>query len=179
MIDKVVIPSNNFGDILENEPNIINMQLNHNESIFNNDASSIPNMNNVLRYAISNENEENKNNYDNNIDFTNYTFYLKCSTLNSLLFKKLRHNNMNHNHENEIIQNNSNGTCVSIRQWGVKNGLDNEQQMAFELITGTFILSFFDNLEPDIIDMTSLIEEENNLKLMVKKKVILVPCDYL
>ena len=82
---------------------------------------------------------------------------------------------MNDNNENEIIQNNANGTCVSIRQWGINNGLDNEQQMAFELITGTFVLSFFDNLEQDIIDMTSLIEEENNLKLMIKQKSELGP----
>lgn len=74
------------------------------------------------------------------------------------------------NHDNEMAQNNANGTCVSIEQWGSNNGLDNEQQIAFELIVRTFVLSFFDNLEQDIIDMTHLMEEGKNLKLLVRNE---------
>lgn len=96
--------------------------------------------------------------------------------MNSLLFKKMRQSDdIDQNHDNEAVQNNANGTCISIKQWGMKNGLDNEQQMAFELIAATFVLSFFDNLEHDIIDITHLMKKEKELKLLVRNKIEVGP----
>jgi len=47
------------------------------------------------------------------------------------------------NTENEII--NANGTWQSIAKWGENEGLDGEQQTAFEILAATYVLSFYDD----------------------------------
>ena len=178
MIAKVIVPSStNENSNQYDESNIINMSFTNNEStIFNNDASSKPVMNNVLHYDTTNDEEDKKNKGIEDNKFDNEKYLLKCSTLNSLLLKKIRQNNdINQNQEYSSMQNSANGTCKSIKQWGRENGLDKEQQMAFELIVGTYILSFFEHLHYDIVDMTNLLEEEKNLKSMVRYKIDLGP----
>jgi hypothetical protein len=60
-------------------------------------------------------------------------------------------NEGNDNVEKEIIY--ANGTWQSIPKWGENEGLGDDQQMAFEILAATYVLTFSD--EAIIDDMNS------------------------
>jgi hypothetical protein len=53
--------------------------------------------------------------------------------------------------EKEIV--NANGTWQSILKWGKNEGLDDDQQKAFEILAATYVLTFSDEA---IIDTMNL-----------------------
>ena len=64
--------------------------------------------------------------------------------------------------EKEII--NANGTWQSIQKWGENEGLDDEQQTAFEILSATYVLTFSDEA---IIETTDS-ETSNTFDVRVK-----------
>jgi hypothetical protein len=83
-----------------------------------------------------------------------------CSTTNNLNTLSLRTritqtqaNEAIHATEREIIS--ANGTWQSISRWGENEGLDGDQQTAFEILATTYVLSFYDE---------AIVEATNSLK---------------
>jgi hypothetical protein len=59
---------------------------------------------------------------------------------------------------------NANGTWQSISKWGKSEGLNREQQTAFEIVAAMYVLSFNDEA------MAEAINAENYEKIVKKKK---------
>ena len=72
----------------------------------------------------------------------------------------------------------ANGSAKSIIDWGSKCGLDNDQKRSFEIIAGSFILTFFDdcydNLDEMINDGMSQRQTRNHEFLSEKHKLQLL-----
>ncbi len=85
-----------------------------------------------------------------------------CSTTNNLNTLALRTritrtqaNEAIHATEREIIS--ANGTWQSISRWGENEGLDGDQQTAFEILAATYVLSFYDEA---IVEATNSVTYE-------------------
>ena len=68
---------------------------------------------------------------------------------------------------------NANGTWQSIVEWGENDGLDMEQQTAFEILTATYVLSFYDEATTEAIDSDNyeaFNEGEKNLRKLARRK---------
>jgi hypothetical protein len=74
--------------------------------------------------------------------------------------------------EKEIV--NANGTWQSIAKWGENDGLDNEQQTAFEVLAATFVLSFYDEATVEAVtDQTynQFVERKNGLSKLARRNM--------
>jgi hypothetical protein len=85
-----------------------------------------------------------------------------CSATNNLNMLALRTritrtqaNEAIHAMEREIIS--VNGTWQSISRWGENEGLDGDQQTAFEILAATYVLSFYDEA---IVEATNFVTYE-------------------
>ena len=68
----------------------------------------------------------------------------------------------------------ANGSCESIIKWGKLYGnFDDQQQRAFEIITGTFVLIYFEDAEnnPDLTNLPRTRGEYGQEKQKIKKMV--------
>jgi hypothetical protein len=50
---------------------------------------------------------------------------------------------------------NANGSWQSISKWGENDGLEGEQQTAFEVLAATYVLSFYDEATPEAANTES------------------------
>jgi hypothetical protein len=100
-----------------------------------------------------------------------------CSTTNNLNTLALRTritrtqaNEAIHVTEKEIIS--ANGTWQSISRWGENEGLDGDQQTAFEILAATYVLSFYDEA---IVEATNsvtykeFVERKNGLCQLARR----------
>jgi hypothetical protein len=100
-------------------------------------------------------------------------FHTKRSTLNTLAMKQTQVTNNNgvqqDSNPGKII---CNGTWSSIVLWGIQAGLDKNQQVAYEILTATFVLTFYEDAEDCNIQVFtdfSLECNEQNLTLLTRK----------
>ena len=73
--------------------------------------------------------------------------------------------------EREIID--ANGTWQSISNWGGNEGLDEEQQTAFEILASTYVLSFYDEAKVEKINpekFAEFIERRSGLSKLARQK---------
>ena len=97
-------------------------------------------------------------------------FIAKLSSLNSLLsFRFLKVNeaiepesdteNMAEPCSHQVWNADATGSWESIVAWGRISGLDTEQQMAFEILVATYVLTFHDDADQDI-QTTPMLQEQ-------------------
>ena len=79
-------------------------------------------------------------------------------------------NRINGNEVSEHNYVNANGTCQSIVLWGQNARLDPEQQCAFEILTATYVLTFYEEAHIDVIEDTDFPQRLENLKLFARRK---------
>ena len=70
--------------------------------------------------------------------------------------------------ENNFIH--ANGTCKSIVLWGQNARLDPEQQCAFEILTATFVLTFYEDATVDVGEDTGFPERIKHLQHFARRK---------
>ena len=96
--------------------------------------------------------------YDTNLFTT--VFQTAVSELNTLavtqfiLISEELHESDQSEVENETI--NATGSCQSIIEWGKHAKLDAQQQCAFEILSATYVLTFYKNAKDDVNDQLSI-----------------------
>jgi len=106
-------------------------------------------------FPVTNEQLENVIEFSNSTEtntksrkkmYYNERYYASTQELNTLALKTtITRSQATANPEKpetEII--NANGTWQSISKWGQNDGLDDDQQTAFEILAATYVLSFYD-----------------------------------
>ena len=70
--------------------------------------------------------------------------------------------------EKEIVD--ANRTWQSVSKWGKNEGLDKEQQTAFEILAAKYVLTFYEEavVNAAVVDTTGL-EKESYIKFIKKK----------
>jgi hypothetical protein len=68
--------------------------------------------------------------------------------------------------ENPLVAANACGSWQSVVKWGQRAGLDAEQQVAFEILAATYVLTFYDEAEHNMADGTIAEFMENKARLM-------------
>lgn len=58
-------------------------------------------------------------------------------------------------HDNVVVQD-ANGTATSIIDWAIKAKMDKEQRRAFEIITATFVLTFYDDTDEEAMYVSQI-----------------------
>ncbi len=77
---------------------------------------------------------------------------------------------INDNTERTII--NANGTWQSISKWGENEGLDGEQQTAFEILAARYVLSFYEEAISEINnseDYTVFVDNKQKLYQLTRR----------
>jgi hypothetical protein len=68
---------------------------------------------------------------------------------------------------------NANGSWQSISKWGENDGLDSEQQTAFEILAATYVLSFYDEaivlVSANTDSYEEFIEKKNGLRKLARR----------
>jgi hypothetical protein len=74
--------------------------------------------------------------------------------------------------QKEIV--NANGTWQSIAKWGENNGLDEEQQTAFEILAAMYVLSFYDEATVETTtdeNFDDFVERKNGLCILARRNM--------
>jgi hypothetical protein len=96
-------------------------------------------------------------------------FRTKTGELNSLLIRQenvLVQEEAAAAGENPVVTANACGSWQSVVKWGQRAGLDAEQQVAFEILAATYVLTFYDEAEHNMADGTIAEFMENKARLM-------------
>ena len=98
-------------------------------------------------------------------EYTGERFRSKKSQLNTLAMETtISRSQANDNTERTII--NANGTWQSISKWGENEGLDGEQQTAFEILAARYVLTFYEEAISETSNSeTYAVFVDNKLKL--------------
>lgn len=104
----------------------------------------------------------------------NERFFTDMSTLNTLAMKQTQFTNSNGTQfDSNPGKITCNGMWSSIVLWGVQAGLDKDQQVACEILTATFVLTFHieaEDFNTKVFNDMSLECNETNLKLLTRKR---------
>ena len=66
------------------------------------------------------------------------------------------------------------GTWKSIMEWGKGDGLDPEQEVAFQIMTATYVLTFIDEADQDIVDAENVMEQRDALHKLARRRPLLL-----
>ena len=114
-----------------------------------------------LQSVLSYENSHQMDIATENNEITSFpqVFQTAVSELNTLAITQFIVINEEQNESNQSeIENesiNATGTCQSICEWGKRANLDKQQQCAFEILSATYVLTFYEQAKNDVIDEMS------------------------
>lgn len=94
-------------------------------------------------------------------------FCSSISELNALSLTQFLARNENSSDSRNIIH--ANGSWRSIIAWGIEAKLDQEQQVAFEILVATYVLTFYEEAE----DRSTTEEERENFSIQINKLKVL------
>ena len=96
-------------------------------------------------------------------------FHTTVSELNTLAMQHICFSTeqQNQHTENDPIVI-ANGKWESIVLWGVNAGLDDDQQTAFEILTATYVLTFYDEATVNVENMDMFEEQKQQLQLLAR-----------
>ena len=100
-------------------------------------------------------------------------FRTSTSELNTLAMTKLLHGADDMKNLDRV---NANGTWDSIVAYGRLSKLDDEQQIAFEILAATYVLTFYDEAEENLLnneDKDAFIAQKERLMQLARRQSLL------
>ena len=138
------------------------------------EATSVSNaeLENVVEYSNPNENHRDvrQKAYETERFFSSTT-NLNTLALRTTITRSQANEDINAT-EKELID--ANGTWQSISNWGKNEGLDGEQQTAFEILAATYVLSFYEEAiveTPNSENYEAFVEKKNGLCKLARRNM--------
>jgi hypothetical protein len=158
------------GDGLKEDTKTFRLQFGSNES----EETTISKT--ELETAFVQMDPEDSSDKQQNIPYTAERYSSTTNNLNTLAMQttitRSEANDDANSPEKETI--NANGTWQSIAKWGVNDGLDDEQQTAFEILAAMYVLSFYDEAIVEAVTEGSyeeFVERKNGLCKLARRNM--------